>query len=370
MNLSKTYFRLPSFFNTFPFKNTPIINIPNEYKDSLLIERNLLHLYKRFLRVSTLINYKDSTISSSHYKKLFLKIVRSKFKVDPIKLLHGRLILNSDIDISFKLEKLKQKYSQLNNEKEKSIYLETIDNELIKNYQFFSIDQFEQFYSLVCKSLYEDDSFLINFLNNSINGLENPNLILENKTTNFNRLLFGTVLNVVTNQNLNSNHRIRSDWKSLFTETPIIKDQTEETLSQQQYNYFKQLRDNAHVNYLKNEKNTTSNGPIDKFIFYRHLASQVNAREKKKQNTILASYVCKNDYKNGFEILNYINTTCNNNNQMMSDFSLTHQFILSKYFKQKVVIPYITQHEKDKNSNNNNTPKQTPLYINLFNKVI
>ncbi|OBA28530.1 hypothetical protein HANVADRAFT_92298 [Hanseniaspora valbyensis NRRL Y-1626] len=366
MSLSKTYFRLPSFFNTFPFKKTSIINIPNEYKDSVLIERNLLHLYKRFLRLSTLINYKDSTISSFHYKKLFLKIVRSRFKVDPIKLFDGRLILNSDIDISFKLEKLKQKYIQLNDEEEKSIYLKNIDNELIKNYQFFSINQFEQFYALICKSLYEEDSFLINFLNNSINGLENPSLVLENKTTNFNRLLFGTVLNVVTN--LNSNHRIRSDWKSLFTETPIIKDKTEKTLSQQQYDYFKQLRDNAHVNYLKNEKNTTSNGPIDKYIFYRHLASQVNAREIKKQNTILASYVCEKDYKNGFEIVNHINTFCNNNNQMMSDFSLTHQFILSKYFKQKVVIPYITQQKEDRNINNKS--KQISISINLFNKVI
>lgn len=339
---AKNYFRLPCFFSTFKYRDIPIIHIPKEHRKGYVVEKGLLHLYKRFLRLLPLIEISDETISKAHYRNFFLTMLKTRLRVNPIKLFHKKLILDSDIDISFKLKILREKYWALNKE-EQSVFLREIDNNLLNNYQFFSINQFANLYKLICKSISKEDFFLMNMLNQSINVLENPALVLKHETNNYNSLLFGTALNLKLEAKNSKHQKTRYHWKSLFNETSPSQGSRTLTLSQQQYDYFEQLRKGAHLSFLKNEKNRAAKGTMNNSMFCTHLIALVNSKESKKHSSLFTNYICESNYKNGYDIVDFINGTFNNTNQMLSNFTLSHQFLLSQYFKQKIVLPYITE---------------------------
>ncbi|XBW36210.1 hypothetical protein QEN19_001790 [Hanseniaspora menglaensis] len=335
IRVTKSYFQLPQF-NILPKQKTvPILC----FKDNTIIHQNVLSIYKRFLRLANMIEFSDSHTSNLHYKNLFLSIVKTKFKVQPVRLFNGKLVLHSDIDVAFKLKIMKKHYHDLS-DTEQLNFLNNIDNTLQQNYLFFTINQFENFYHRICQSLLENNGFLQNFLNESINIFENPKLLNQDKVTNYNHLLYGTALNVKIVPFKMINQRIRNDWKSIFGE--ISPSQIASiSLSQRQYNYFGQLRDNAHLNKLKNDKNIGANGPVDKYIFQKHLKGLINNREQKKYNTILTPYVRRQALVDGFNVVDWINKNCSTENQITSNYALTHQFLLSTYFKSKIVLPYI-----------------------------
>lgn len=370
---AKTYFRLPCFFTSFKYRNIPIIHIPKDHRKDYAIERSLLHLYKRFLRLSSLIEISDTTISKVHYRKLFLTMIRTRLKANPMKLFHKKLILVSDIDISFKLKLLREKYHALEVE-EQTAFLQQIDNNLLNNYHFFSINQFVRLYELVCKSINKKDFFLMNMLNQSVNILENPELLQKQETNNYNSLLFGTALNLKHESKDSKHRKARYNWKSLFNEISASENNRATTLSQQQYDYFEQLRNGAHLSFLKNEKNRATKGSMDNSMFYTHLIALVNSKESKKHSSLFTNYICNNTYKSGYDIVDYINGTTSNTNQMLSNFTLTHQFILSQYFKQKIVIPYITEKHGNAVERDTLLPDRNDLFkkssLDLFKKVV
>lgn len=245
MRFTCGYFELPKLLPKpdSRYYKSKMMNVPIDELNSRQFRGALPHLYKRFLRLHSFIDFSTATITKHRMAGLYASIIRAKFQVLYIYPSTASVELVGDTDMFVKLRNIRQKYESCAVDEREKFLEDNLDTLIRNNYLHHSMESFVSFYNMLLVDISKNNGKFINWmLTKNVSLLENGSDIDFVR----NNLLYGSIFNFDTQYYLR--REVNSyGWKNLYNGTYPFSAGMKGAYNPKVVNSRKDLNDHVYI---------------------------------------------------------------------------------------------------------------------------
>lgn len=217
MRFTSGYFELPRLLPKADsqYYKSKMMNVPIHELSSRQFRGGLPHLYKRFLRLHSFIDFSTPTITKHRMAGLYASIIRAKFQVLYLYPSTASVELVGDTDMFVKVRNIKQKYESCAVDERDKFLADHLDTLIQNNYLHHSVEDFVSFYNMLLVDISQNDGKFIRWmLAKNVSLLENGSDIEFVR----NNLLYGSIFKFDTRFYLKRDSNSYG-WKNFYNGT-------------------------------------------------------------------------------------------------------------------------------------------------------
>lgn len=336
MRFTSNYFQLPKLLPKLNSKyyKMKMMNVPMDELTSKEFQKGLPHLYKRFLRLHSFIDFSTANITRKRLVGLYASIIRTKFQIIYMYPDTASVELVGDTDMFMKLRNIKQKYESYS-EDERENFLEKHLNTLIRNnYLHYSIEDFVSLYNMLLIDISKNKGRFVNWLlAKNVSVLESGNDIEFVR----NNLLYGSIFKFDRLYYLKREINLYG-WRSLYNGTYTFSTGMKGTYNPKVVLSRRNLNNHVYIeadykaktrNELLNEERTSLSSKyksIDSLLMRQRQKVMFNSIWELKNNMTKIKYYLdmidenrRDEFNALFEIL-YNEILANNNPSVLKNY--------------------------------------------------